>query len=587
MKYSLFLTILLILFSCQNDKPDSKKEIDQIVIQLAEEPQRLNPILATSALETEVFEYMFLSLCDIDPFSGTWVPVLTTDIPKGKISADENGDKITIYDISIVPEAIWTDGSPVTGFDFEFTLKMVALPGVNAPAWKALLPDIDQVITDQKNPKNFKVVIKGDYFLSKEGFLSAEIYPRHIYDRNGVLFDYDYAALKDGAIISQLDENQTEVLTKLAEDFSSIEFSKGEVIEGAGPYKMVSWESGQYIILERKENWWGDNYPARNYLKAHPKRIIFQIVSDPAVTITQLKSGELDLASLSKAPIQVLDDLRNDEDFASRYGFYYPSLYRIYYILLNDRDRRLSDVNVRKALAHSIDIQRMIDQVEGGYGTPVASVIHPSKAAHDPDIQYPTYDLNKSNQLLDEAGWKDTDGNGIRDKIVNGVPISLSLRFFISGSQLSQTISNMMVESAKEIGIEIVPVTKASSAAIQENVIPGDFEMMAQAITSSPGQDDLYNIWHSNSTGLNGRNWSGYTNSEVDKLIEVIRETSDEDERNKAYLSVQKILAQDQPVLFLYAPVEKLVISKKFVPVISSKSPGYFANAFTLSNNNQ
>lgn len=586
--HPIFLAVLIsFLVACRVEKTDIFENIDQIVIQLSEEPQRLNPILATSALEAEVFEYMFLSLCDIDPISGEWVPVLAREMPQGRVEENSEGEKITIYDISIVPDAVWSDGSPVTGEDFLFTLKLIANPGINAPAWKALLPDIEEVVIDDVNPKDFKVIIKGDYFLSKEGFLSAELYPRHIYDQDNILGSYQYSLMKKDGFYETLNDSQKNDLNALAEKISSIEFSKGITIEGAGPYKLSQWEAGQYIVLQRKAEWWGINYPERNYLKANPERIIFQIVSDQAVAITQLKSGELDLASLSKVPAQMLNDLRDDEAFSSQYNFYYPALFRIYYILLNDRDPRLSDVKVRKAMAHSIDLNRMINQIEGGYGTPVPSIIHPSKPAYDKSLAYPKYDIPLSNQLLDEAGWVDSNGNGVRDKMINGALQELSLRFFISGSTLSQTIANMMVESGKLIGIEIVLITKASSAAIQENVIPGDFEMMAQAITSSSGLDDPYNIWHSNSTGLNGRNWSGYTNPEVDRLIMVIRETTDDMERNKAYKAVQNIIAQDQPVLFLYAPVEKLVISKTFIPVTSSKSPGYFANAFTRSNTDQ
>ena len=80
--------------------------------------------------------------------------------------------------------------------------------------------------------------------------------------------------------------------------------------------------------------------------------------------------------------------------------------------------------------------------------------------------------------------------------------------------------------------------------------------------------------------GANGLNWGGYSNAEVDQLLETIRVSESEEERMRAYKDFQQQIYDDQPMIFLYAPVEKFVISKKYKPVISSKRPGFFVNAF-------
>ena len=583
-RLTLIYILLTIIASCGEESvKTTSTAIGDMVIQIHDEPQRLNPILATSQYETEVFEYMFVSLCDYDPENLSLVPVLTTEVPTG-VEMIENGRKIISYDVTIVPEARWKDGSPITGYDFEFTLKLVALPSINCPAWKSLLPSISRVEVDAQDPKKFKVVMEDDYFLAKEGFLSAEIYPKYVYDNENYISDWSYSQMKsDTSFFNTISDDSKAKINALGEKFSSVEYSKGLGIEGAGPYELAAWETGQYLILERKKDWWGLAYPERSFLKANPDRIIFNFIADATISITQLKAGELDVASLSKVSSQIYADLKADESFASRFDFYTPSLFRIYYILLNNRDLRLSDVNVRQALAHVVDVDRIIAQQEGGFGQRTNSIIHPSKSIYNKNIDLMSYNVEKANQLLDQSDWKDTDGDGIRDKVINGIKEQMSLRFHITGSAISTLISSVLQESAKAVGIEIIPITKPNKNTQVENLIPGDFELSAQAITSSATLDDPFSFWHSTSTGLNGNNWSGYSNQKVDELIETIRQSTDEDKRIKAYFELQAEMADDQPVIFLYAPVEKFIVSKRFKPVMSSNRPGYFANAFELS----
>ena len=188
------------------------------------------------------------------------------------------------------------------------------------------------------------------------------------------------------------------------------------------------------------------------------------------------------------------------------------------------------------------------------------------------------YNIDLARELLVKGGWRDIDGDGIVEK--DGQ--ELNLRFFITGSSLSTVISTLLKESALEAGINIELITKSGAASRQENIIPGDFEITAQALTGE-GRTDLYPRFHSDQIGVRGYNWAGYSDAEVDELLETIQYTDDEEERTKAYRDVQEEIAEDQVVIFLYAPLEKLVISKEFQPVISSKRPGFFVNAFKPS----
>ena len=567
--------VFIVLSACQTEKATDHTSLDQVVVRLQKEPQRLNPLLYLLPEASMVMEHMYLSLCDYDPISGEWVPVLATEMPVIRTEVNVDGDTEKVIEIEILPEAIWVDGSPVTAHDFVFTMKLTRLTGINAPAWKQLTQELKSIDIDESNPKKFTVTTIGDYFLTVDGLLTAEIVPSYIYDQEGKLADYTYKQLynmDDDA----MDADST--LTDVAREFSSAKYSRESIIEGAGPYMLKQWEPGQFIVLERKENWWGDQFPDRTLLAANPDRIIYQIISDATVAITQLKSGEIDVISLARVPSQSYLDLQQDSSIAAQYSFHTPQLPRIYYLLLNNQDPRLADLNVRKALAHSMDVDRIINQQEKGLGYKIAGPLGPGQLGYINSIASPDYDVDLARELLVDGGWKDIDGDGIVEK--DGQ--ELNLRFFITGSPLSTVISTLLKESALEAGINVELITKPGAASRQENVIPGDFEITAQVITGE-GRTDLYQYFHSDQIGVGGRNWAGYSDEAVDELLETIQYTDDEEERTTAYHALQREIAEDQAVIFLYAPLEKLVVSKKFQPVISSKRPGFFVNAFKPS----
>ncbi len=567
--------VCLLLCACQSDKNIDQSSLDQVVVGLEKEPQRLNPLLYQFPEANIIMEHMYLSLCDFDPISGEWVPVLATEIPVTQTSKNDAGETEKTMKVEILPEAVWKDGSPVTGHDYEFTMKLTKLAGINSPGWTGLTQELSSVSIEEGDPKGFVITTKGEYFLTSDGLLSAEILPKHIYDREGLLDSYSYEDLGSMSIAAM---EKDSVLVRIAKEFSSAKFARETIIDGAGPYALRQWEPGQYIVLERKNNWWGGVYPDRSLLLANPERIVYQFISDPTVAITQLKSGQLDVISLAKSPGQVYLDLQEDETVSTAYNFLNPQLPRIYFLLLNNQDARLSDVNVRRALAHSMDIDRLINQQEKGFGQRIVGPLSPIQPGYLNTITAPEYNIDLAKNILSDGGWIDQDGDGILEK--DGQ--ELNLRFFITGSPLSTTISTLLKENALEAGINIELITKPGRTSRQENIIPGDFELTAQSITPE-GRADLFLRFHSDAIGVNGQNWGGYVDSEVDELIETIRYTDDEDVRLKAYHEVQREIAEDQPVIFLYAPIEKLVISKKFKPVVSSKRPGFFVNAFKPS----
>ena len=133
--------VCVLLCACQSDKYIDKyidqSSLDQVVVRLQKEPQRLSPMLYTLPEAGIVMEHMYLSLCDFDPVSGDWVPVLASEMPEIKASKNEDGETEKTLEIEILPEAIWSDGSPITAHDIAFTMKLTRLAGNSSPRWAA------------------------------------------------------------------------------------------------------------------------------------------------------------------------------------------------------------------------------------------------------------------------------------------------------------------------------------------------------------------------------------------------------------------------------------------------------------------
>ncbi|NNE26879.1 MAG: hypothetical protein HKN09_08550, partial [Saprospiraceae bacterium] len=170
--------------------------------------------------------------------------------------------------------------------------------------------------------------------------------------------------------------------------------------------------------------------------------------------------------------------------------------------------------------------------------------------------------------------------NGTVDKVVDGQLQELSLDLLITGSPLSKNLALLFQESAKDAGVEINIVQKKSSLMRSENFSTYNYDMAMTAIGQDAAPDDPYSRWHSDNAKPGTQNNSGYSNPRSDALIEKIRTTTDENERKHFYMQLQEEMHRDQPVIFLYSPLKKIIIRKSLDAQTTAKRPGYLANTF-------
>lgn len=575
-KFAFILTILTLIYSCS---PDVQQNEDfNITVRFRSDPAKLNPILGNATVEsTELNNLIFLPLGHYDPESLELEPVLAKSLnPSMEITEGPYAGGIA-FDYEILEDAVWDDGSPVTGEDYLFTIKLAKNPAVDAAAWRGILQDIVEVDVDKENPKKFRVYLKDYFHLAQEVSCTFEIFPKHVYDPDGMLDNIDLQTLNDAETLSSLMESDSS-LVNFANMFSSSKYTQ-EIVSGSGPYKLKNWEVDQYIVLEKKENYWGAQHNDRFQLRANPKEITYRIIADENAAITLLKDGSIDLMNVMNA--ENFTNLKESPGFDSMFTIATPPLSRYYYIGLNNRKPELSDRDVRRALAHTFDVDGIIENLEDGYGTRQVTAMMPGYPFYDDSLEPIPFDLEKAKEILVEEGWEDTNGNGVRDKIIDGKLVEMEIDYLASNSPLGQRVGLLFQDNAKQVGVQVNMIIKESRQ-LSESVYAHEFEASASAAGLSLAPYDPYQRWHSDNSVVGKGNVFGYNNAENDEAINDIRNEPDFEKRAEAYATFQKTMYDEQPVIFLYSPVQKFVLNNKFKGVFSAKRPGYFVNSFEM-----
>lgn len=582
------LALLLILgigTGCKNN-PTSKEDdvvfslnrpLNEAILQIDAEPDRLNPALSTSSYARIVANTIFQYLLYIDPQSLETVPQLARSRPEAAPITEGPYAGGIAYAFEIHEQAVWDDGSPVTAQDFIFTLKAVLNPQVPAPAYRAFLSFIKDVEVDPSNPRRFTVLTSEKYILGEEAIGSTlPVIPAYLYDPDGLLRDIPFSEFTDEARAAELAKNDPR-LQQFAELFTSPKYSREkEGVSGSGPYRFESWETGQRLIVSKKENYWGDalaeQYPA---LAAFPDKFIFQPIPDPNAAITALKDAQVD--AMANIPPDDFLELQKNEFTARRYNFFSPPLLGNTFIYVNTRIPKLSDKRVRHALAYAIDVNQIIETAYNGMGSPFASPVHPTFPYYNQELKPIPYDPDKARALLAEAGWTDSNNNGIADKMISGKLEEMTLNYkIVAGRDNIQAVALLVQESAKRAGFDI-QIEAKEFAVLADDFKRRDFELAPWGKTIPPSLWEPKQDFHSQ-----GDDRAGFARAETDALIEQIQVTLDEKERNRLYKQLQAIIYDEMPLIYLLVPTSRVAIHKRFDIEPTPIYPGYFANQLQL-----
>jgi peptide/nickel transport system substrate-binding protein len=320
---------------------------------------------------------------------------------------------------------------------------------------------------------------------------------------------------------------------------------------GAGPYRFTRFEPGVAIELERN---------ARFPLGGNAfDKIVYSILKDQNQPPRKLRTGELHLSNLQAGQYRA-EVLEGDPDSpfldGTLQGGDYWS-YNYYYIGWNADSAYFGDKRVRTAMSHAFNADLLLKEVFLGLGERTTGPMPTIQPYYNKDLDPIPFDLEKAGALLDEAGWVDSDGDGLRDNMVGGERIPFTFKFIIYGSSNEyKTMATIFKEDLAKIGVKM-DVSPMEWSNLLKKVDAREFDAITLAWISGPPVD-FRQIWHSSQADLpKGSNRVGFRNAEADKIIEALEIEFDDAKRKKLAQEFHALLYEEQPYTFFYTKKTK------------------------------
>lgn len=496
------LMIAAFIFLCINSAPCVAQTYgDTYVIGSIADAINLMPLLHTDSASSSITALVFNGLTKVDKDLN-----IVGDVAE-RWDISEDGTEIVFY---LRKNVKWQDGVPLTTKDVKFTFEAILDPK-NACPYAVNYVDIESIDIIDDFTVRFKYSRPYAPALSK---LGTAIVPEHI--------------LKD-------------------QDLRTSKFKRGPV--GCGPYIFEKWKTDQYLILESNEEY----FEHQPYIDKY----VMRVMPDMAIQFLELTTGGIDTMSLT--PYQYF--YRTDTEIFKANFNKYKYLSRAYtYIGYNLNDPLFKDIRVRKALSYAIDKNEIINGVLMGLGEPCAGPFFRETPYYSTKAKGYKYDKEKALQLLHEAGWRDTDGDGILDR--DRKPFKFRL-ITNQGNKEREDIATLVQKKWREIGVDAEIQIIAWASFLKEFIDKKNFQavILGWSMALDP---DCYVVWHSASSKEGGLNFISYKNEEVDKLIGEGRRTFDKEKRTKIYNRIHEIIADDAPYTFLYFPYARVAVSKRF-----------------------
>lgn len=471
-------------------------------------PRFVNPILAVgSDVDRDISRLLFSSLLRYDE-EGKLVGDLAESY-----EAQNNGKR---YRFVLREGLMWNDGTPLTSDDVLFTVR---------------------VIQDQKYSSPLRANWTG-VVATKEN------------DRV-ILFDLPtaYAPFPENATLGILPKHAWEQVAP--QGFLLAEANLKPV--GSGPFAFEKFErnsSGAIFsyTLVRNEKYYG----AKPYLE----RVIFRFFETQEDAVRAYNRKAVD--SIAGVDAYAREALGG----GSENGLYTFTLPRYFAVFFNaDKHEAFKSLKVRQALAHAINKQALIEEVLQGVATPSDSPIPAFMSAYNPEVADLSFDQEKARALLEEEGWRDADGDGVREKTPPARSSQVSaeetprLEFTLSTVARSELghAADALASQFAQIGVR-VSVEQYELGELQQNIlVPREYQMIlfGQLLSMEP---DPFSFWHSSQKKDPGLNLALYENKDVDRLLEEARREQDGNARMEKLRQFQALVTKDVPAIFLYNP---------------------------------
>jgi peptide/nickel transport system substrate-binding protein len=494
-----------------------------------------NPLTESGADVQEIERYVNAYVAERSPKNpNDWRGYLASCV-------EVNGD-FTEYTVHLKPNIFWhpiqsdylkdrawlQGDHPLTADDFIFTIDMIMDPAVEGAApLRSYYKDVERL--EKIDDLTFKVIWKKKTFQSKTFTLELPPTPAWIYahDPNGK----PYPKATRG------------------QNFNQHWYVH---MMGVGPYRMDSFKENEYIKLVRNEQFFG---PRHGFLE-----IVYKVVGDATQRMAQFESRQLEMVVpvspseyneiTTKKAAQYIECkdatcAPGADQFA--YGIFARMAYR--YIGWNLKSALFSDKRVRRAMTHALNRPVLLKQIFHGLGIPISGNFYPLGPEYNPDIEPLDFNLDTAKKLLDEAGWIDRDGDGIRDK--DGKKFEFTLLVYGYRPEFI-SLGEYFRDDLARIGVSM-KIDPLDWSLMQTKIAAKDFDAFTGGWALG-WEADPYQIWHSSQADQpESSNHVGFKNEEADKIIEEARLTFDTDARVRLFHRFHEIVHEEQPYTFLFS----------------------------------
>jgi peptide/nickel transport system substrate-binding protein len=308
-----------------------------------------------------------------------------------------------------------------------------------------------------------------------------------------------------------------------------------------GPYKVVSFKTDESVELEASEYW--------HHGVPKIKKATVRIIPDATTLVLEMRRGTLNL-EINQIPFENVAEFEKDPKYQviKKPGSVWQ------YLAFNLKDPIVSNVQVRRAIAHAIDRQRIVTDLLRGHGVPSDTMFGEGHWARADNLPTYAYDPAKAKQLLDAAGYKDPDGDGPKPRF--------KLTFKTSTDTEAALRAEMIQQMLQQVGIQVEIQTSEFTTFFAE-IGKGNFQMYSLSRNGIADPDFYYVIFYSKNIPPEGQNRGYYNNPKVDQLILQGRSTFDRAKRKQIYGDIQRIVQEDLPYVSLYHQINVAVMDKK------------------------
>lgn len=410
-----------------------------------------------------------------------------------------------IYTFTLRSDVTWSDGAPFSAADVLYTIQTIQssdYPGLTdiASLWRT-------IAVTEVNPTTVRMQLS-EPFAPFLDYTTIGILPSHL--------------LQDVS----------------AADLPTAQFSRQPI--GTGPFVLDELTS-DHAILSPNPRYYGQ----RPYLGT----LQLQFYRDHESVLAAYERGEVEGVE------QVTPELLPHALELAKLKLQSAQLSGMTLVFFNLSKPQFQDKLVRQALLYGADRQAIIDGILQGQGILGQGPVLPNSWAFDPAIKQYPYDPAKAEQLLDEAGWKDADGDGVRERGGERLAFTLTAN---TDDPTRARVAQQLADDWSKLGAQVDVQLLSRTELVQDALRPRNFDAVLFGIASLPADPDPYSLWHSTQTpdkSEAGLNYSGWENPEADDLLQQARRTTDLAQRAELYRQFQMLFMEDVPGAILYYPV--------------------------------